>query len=122
MYDFGMAGPPKKKQAREEKNDEQSAFSSAAHSEYSTITPMLDAAYARFHHPFKGLSIHCATDSDKFTDTFTEFCEKGLARKMVRELCDYADRYDPRWRSVLDRAAKKANIDVADYLTEKKIV
>lgn len=115
-----MAGPTKKKQAREEKNDEQSAFDSALNSEYKTITPMVDAAFARFHHPFKGISIHCATDSQKFLDTFAEFCEKGLTKKMVSELYEYSVAYDSRWTEVLDRASKHANISIADYLEEKK--
>jgi len=115
-----MAGPTKKKQAREEKNDEQTSFASALNSEYNTITPMMDAAFARFHHPFKGISIHCATDSKKFLDTFSEFCEKGLAKKLVSELSAYAVAYDSRWSEVLNRAAKHANINIADYLEEKK--
>lgn len=116
-----MAGPTKKKQVREEKNDEQSAFDSALNSEYKTITPMVDAAFARFHHPFKGISIHCSTDSDKFMDTFAEFCQKGLAKKMVSELSAYAVAYDSRWSEILDRAAKHSNINIADYLEEKKV-
>lgn len=112
-----MAGPTKKKQAREEKSDEQSAFVSAANSEYNTITPMVDAAFARFHHPFKGISIHCATDSDKFMDTFAEFCRKGLAKKMVSELSEYAVRYDARWNDVLGKAADRAQINLSEYLS-----
>lgn len=114
-----MAGPTKKKQNREEKNDEQSAFSSAANSDYNTITPMVDAAFARFHHPFQGISIHCATNSDKFMDTFAEFCEKGLAKKMVSELSEYAVRYDARWNDVLGKAAERAKIDLSDYLSKE---
>jgi len=117
-----MAGPSKKKQKREEKNDEETAFASAKYSEYCTITPMANAAFARFHHPFKLVDIHCATDSDKFADTFAEFCEKGLARKMVGELSDYADRLDERWRQVLERVATRTNMDIAEYLSEDKTV
>jgi len=113
-----MAGPKKKTQSREEKNDEQTAFSAASNSEYNTITPMLNAAFARFHHPFKGVSIHCATDSQVFMDTFSEFCEKGLANKMVSELTEYADRYDARWREVLRRAANHSGIHVSDDLSQ----
>lgn len=116
-----MAGPSKKKQKREEKNDEQTAFASASTSPYSTITPMKDAAFARFHHPFLLKDIHCATDSDKFADTFAQFCEKGLAKKMVLELSDYADRFDERWRQVLEGAASRANINIEEYLSQRSV-
>ena len=115
-----MAGPAKKKQAREDKNDEQSAFSSAANSEYSTIMPMVEAAFARFHHPFKGISIHCATNSETFMNTFDEFCKKGLAKKMVSELSEYSVRYDARWNDVLEKAADHAKLNLAEYLPRDK--
>jgi len=101
-----MAGPPKKKQAHEQKNDEQSAFQSASNSQYSTMVPMIDAAYVRFHHPHKMTDIHCATDSPLFLATFKEFCEKGLRKKMVSELEYFAENYDEKWRQVLDRAVE----------------
>lgn len=104
-----MAGPTKKKQQREEKNDEQSAFSAAANSQYNTITPMIDAEYCRFHHPHKGVSIHCSTKSEQFHALFAEFAEKGLRDKMIAELRRYAETIDARWNGVLEEALARAD-------------
>lgn len=100
-----MAGPQKKKQKREEKNDEMSSFVAAANSQYKTITPMVDAEYCRFHHPHKGISIHCSTKSQQFAEIFAEFCSKGLGPKMFSELRNFADSYDPKWNEVISRVA-----------------
>lgn len=97
-----MAGPQKKKQQREEKTDEQSAFDAASNSPYKTITPMVDAEYVRFHHPHKGISIHCSTKSQAFLDIFSEFCSKGLGPKMFSELRYFAETYDAKWNDVID--------------------
>lgn len=107
-----MAGPNKKKQDRVEKNDEQTAFSFASNSEYKVMTPMLDAEFVRFHHPFKAIDIHCSTKSTLFADTFKEFCEKGLEKKLVNELREFAEKYDPKWEAVLTRAAEHAGINL----------
>jgi len=99
-----MSGPTKKKQQRVEKNDEETAFIAASNSLYNTMMPMHEARFVRFHHPHKAIDIHCATDSQTFTDTFGEFCAKGLKDKLVSEMRYFADHYDPRWNEVLDRA------------------
>ena len=105
-----MAGPAKKKQQREEKTDEQSAFVAASNSQYNTLTPMRDAEYVRFHHPHKGISIHCSTRSEKFYELFAEFSEKGLGEKMISELNHFADAIDPKWNAVRDEVlARRTN-------------
>lgn len=104
-----MAGPQKKKQKREEKNDEMSSFATAANSQYNTITPMVDAEYCRFHHPHKGISIHCSTKSEQFHALFAEFGEKGLREKMIAELRRYAETIDPKWNGVLDEALARTS-------------
>lgn len=96
-----MAGPTKKKQQREEKTDEQSAFIAASNSNYNTLTPMMDAEYVRFHHPHKGISIHCSTRSEQFFELFSEFSSKGLGEKMFAELERFAETIDPKWSDVI---------------------
>lgn len=96
-----MAGPTKKKQQREEKTDEQSAFITASNSIYNTLTPMMGAEHVRFHHPHKGISIHCPTGSDEFFELFSEFASKGLREKMMSELECFAETIDPKWSDVL---------------------
>lgn len=108
-----MAGPTKRKKQREEKTDEQSAFAAASNSIYNTCVPMLDAEYIRIHNPYTHDDVHCATNSQIFLDTFKEFCEKGLQKKMVKELREFADKYDPKWNAVLKRAAEHVGIDLA---------
>lgn len=112
-----MSGPTKKKQQRVEKNDEETAFIAASNSLYNTMMPMHEARFVRFHHPHKAIDIHCATDSQTFLDTFKEFCEKGLEKKLVRELREFADKYDRKWEAVLARAAEHAGIDLSKQET-----
>lgn len=109
-----MAGPPKRKQLREEKNSEEIAFSNAANSVYSICVPMKNAEFIRFKHPYAANDIHTSTSSDKFLETFKEFSDKGLHNKMCRELAHFGETIDPRWFSVLDKAQK--HCEAADGL------
>lgn len=112
-----MSGPTKRKQQREEKTDEQSAFIAASNSVYNTCVPMLNAEHIRIHNPYTHDDIHCSTNSQTFLDTFKEFCEKGLEKKLVRELREFADKYDRKWEAVLARAAEHAGIDLSKQET-----
>lgn len=101
-----MAGPPKKKQVREEKDSEESAFFAAANSDRNICIPMLNAEYIRIRHPFGKSDLHAKTDSSEFFITYKEFCEKGLREKLVREFNSFADLLDPKWELVLAEAEK----------------
>lgn len=99
-----MAGPPKKKQLREEKNSEELAFFTEAHSDRNICVPMLNAEYIRIRHPFGKNDLHTRTDSAEFFATYKEFCEKGLRVKLAKEFEFFANSYDPKWSAVFANA------------------
>ncbi len=99
-----MAGPIKKKQAREEKNTEEASFLSVSNSEYNVCTPMLNAAFIRMTHPHTKKDMHFSTNSPEFFATFKEFCDKGVADKLFRELTYFGAHIDTRWFDVLHDA------------------
>lgn len=91
----------KKKYSEEQKTTEESAFLAEKNSSYNTITPMLNAEYARIRHPFLKKYFHCKTNSVEFLNLFNELSQKGLGEKLERELVYFAEHYDRRWADVL---------------------
>lgn len=99
-----MAGPKNKKSTEEKKTTEEQAFQSAANSTSNIFMPMINAEYVRIRHPFSNNDIHTSTSSDKFFQTFKEFCDKGLANKLEAELTTFGNEIDKKWLEVLEKA------------------
>lgn len=98
-----MAGPPKKKQIREEKTNTETIVAAAVNSPYNTFTPLYDAKNIRVSDPITRRDAVFATNSDALVACFAQLCSIGMKEKLINELDFFSKTINPAWSDVRDR-------------------
>lgn len=101
--------PPARKPSGKTENREESVVLATINSPYNTLIPMLDAQYVRLRHPISRKSLHLATGSEEFLATMKELFDMGIGSRIVRELSEFAERYDAAWGDVLANVKTHVN-------------
>ena len=84
-----MPAPTRKKKREETRTLEELALLSAMNSEYNIMHPMVDANYVRVRNPLTGRDPSFKTNSESFRNLILELCDKGLDKKLSKELMNF---------------------------------
>ena len=104
-----------RKAERKEDNVAQSALTSP----YNMLIPLYGAAHVWLTHPVTRKTLHLSTTSPAFFAVVTELFALGVGERIMRELNEFAEKYDPAWTNVA--AAVTAHLGAGAQPAEESV-